>query len=253
MSKLSSYQIPMDELSQLNGQIHQLEEPVPLSVQAEYFKQSIALRMTKDDKSLHSYVPEEAERVLFDTEKPNSVRRMALSRLAISGRVEAFRVIEDFLEVARGELRQWALMAKLECRVAMMSDLVDEKQIAVASGLGGRDNLMRFMGLFHTARLQEFLPFQVELFFKELEYRMEQYGGQVESKEVGYNYINVSFLLPIQSPIKEIFTGLILECNLYGNFLGDSFLVTNSQPITLDVINETLAKYAREKNIDPIR
>ncbi|GAD04474.1 hypothetical protein HQ45_06980 [Porphyromonas crevioricanis] len=242
----------MDDISRLGGQIHQLEEPVPLPLQAEYFKQSIALRMTKGEGNPHNYPTMDAEKLIFDQDKPLSTRRMALSRLAMSGRVEAYRVIEDFLKIApEGELRQWAMMAKLECRVAMMSDLVDERQIAVASGLGGRGDLMRFMGLFHTVHLQEFEPFQVELFTKELQYRMEQYGGEVEDISVGYNYIQISFLLPIQSPIKEIFVGFILECNLYGNFLGDSFMVTNSQPITPQVIKETLAKYAKEKNLDP--
>lgn len=227
--------------------VHQLDEPIPIELQAAYFQLSAEMR--KREIHLGEDEMEEAENLLFDPILSNDIKKMTLLRLAITGNVRAFRIIERYIASASPRMRPWALMAQLEARIGMLSDLVDEKQMVISSGLGGHDGKMRFMAFLHTDKLQKFERFQEELIEKELLYRVKKAEGEIERLEMHSNYLLLTFLVPFNYDLREFFTAFIAECNQFGNFLATSFIITNTQLLTPEGAKATLNKYAKENDL----
>lgn len=228
--------------------IHQLDEAIPLTLQNNYFRQSTLIRK-KMFKVTPDYITE-AKQILENSESIDTAILMDyLSHLAIGGNIEALRLIESFVPEQPGVLRQWALMAQLEARLGVLSELIDEKQIAISSGLGGHNGLMRMEALIYHQALEPFKEYEKKLIMDEFGLIVEQQKGEIEKINFGENYAVLFFLLPFKNDIKAVFEKLAYQCNQYGNFLSPKFMVTNTEHISKTEINKMLAAY-RKENID---
>lgn len=138
-------QSPLEGLSEeALKHVHQLDEPIPIELQASYFRLSAEMR--RRGIQLSENEVQDAEQLLFDPVLSDDIKKMTLLRLAITGNITVFRIIERYLESAPDSMRPWALMAQLEARIGILSDLVDEKQLVITSGLGGRAIRIRAEG-----------------------------------------------------------------------------------------------------------
>lgn len=241
-------QNPLEGISgEVLKHVHQLNEPVPIELQAQYFRLSAEMR--KRGIQLSDKEVEEAELFLFDPLLSDDIKKMTLLRLAITGNITVFRIIERYLESAPESIRPWALMAQLEARIGILNDLIDEKQVVITSGLGGHDGKMRFMAFLHTDKLQNFERYQEGLLEKELLYRIGKAEGEIERLEMHNNYLLLTFLVPINYELRHFFTSIITECNQYGNFLATTFIITNTQLLTPQAADAALKKYAKENSL----
>lgn len=239
---------PLKDLYKMDGLIHQLDEPVPIEFQKLYLSSSLKEKLSRGPAFFKDYDPKEAEKIIYDENAPEARKIQSLIFLGSSIKVEALRVLEDYLQIAKpGELRNWALMAHFECKVAIMGDLLDETQVAITSGLGGKGRLMRFMGLFFSHSLKPWEDFQIDLMKKELAFRLEAAGGEVEKFEVGTNWLVCTLLYPFNPDIAEFVKKFINECNQYGHFVSDNCLLTNSTIIDQKVIDESIEKFKQKR------
>lgn len=225
--------------------IHQLDEVIPLSLQNNYFRQSLLIRRSRFELN-DEYI--QVAKDAFDnyeTEDPAKLMDY-LSHLAVGGRIDAYRIIESFKPTTPDTLKQWASMAQLEARIEVVSFLVDEKQIAITSGLGGHDGLMRMEAIIYTNQLQELKPFESKLLKDEFELIVGEQKGEIELIEEGMGYVKLRFLLPLRKEINNLFNIFISRCNIYGGFLSPHFYVTNTEPITDEEITKLLDKYRRK-------
>ncbi|MGP1619934.1 hypothetical protein [Porphyromonas gingivalis] len=241
-------QSPLEGLSEeALKHVHQLDEPIPIELQASYFRLSAEMR--RRGIQLSENEVQDAEQLLFDPVLSDDIKKMTLLRLAITGNITVFRIIERYLESASDSMRPWALMAQLEARIGILSDLVDEKQLVITSGLGGHDGMMRFMAFLHTDKLQDFEHYQEELIEKELLYRIGKASGEVERLEMHNNYLLLTFLVPINYDLRNFFSSFIAECNQFGHFLSTTFIITNTQLLTPQGAQVALKKYAEENDL----
>ncbi len=72
------------------------------------------------------------------------VKKEILARLATIEKVECYRVIEAFLEIAEEDLHDWALLALNESRMLLESKILDENQVFISTGLGGKEEKLRY-------------------------------------------------------------------------------------------------------------
>lgn len=244
---------PLKELSKMEGQIHQLNEPVPIEFQKKYIQTSIKEKLSKNIEAFHHYDPVAAEKILYSRLSQKVDKIEALIMLGGSGKVDSFRVLEDFLEVVKpGELRYWALMAQFECKVSIFGNLLDETQVAITSGLGGRDKLMRFMALFISDNLEPFKDFQITQMKEELTFRIEESSGEIEKFKVGPNWLVCTLLYPLKSDIALVIKKFVDECNQYGHFMAKDCLLTNANVIDKEVIDETIRKYQAKRGANSV-
>ncbi|PKP20750.1 MAG: hypothetical protein CVU05_08355 [Bacteroidetes bacterium HGW-Bacteroidetes-21] len=211
-----------DFLQGLPGKYTILEERIPVEVQLTYFEFT---RKIKEDLD-KSTVMSEADK-LFAPEYSISDKKELLARLASLPEVEAYRTIEKFSGTPDTGLEQWSKLALLESRMLLESFLTDEGQVLIASGLGGKNGLLRY---FFVGFLKENIAItdaQKKVIDNEFEAGISQQSGVIENTEFSSFYFTLTCLLPVQSEIHELFKRMTRECNVYGSFLRDNFIVTN--------------------------
>jgi hypothetical protein len=225
-------------LKETDGDFHILEQRIPVEMQMEYFTYSDRLRKTASPLDGTDY-----DRLLLDLQNPFSSleeKRHALSMLAISKEVKAYRLLEQYVRSAEPQMEDWAHMALVECRIMLESDLSDEKQIYISTGLGGRGNKLRFFVLFSSAEGKPFLDYQKEIVEKEFAFALPRYDCEIERLTVRERHVEMLFLAPIRINIKTVIDNVMDECNQYGDFLAKVYTVTNVKELGEEEISNIL-------------
>ena len=206
-------------LEGLKDHMQFLDTSVPVEKQMEYFRYSEKVRKDARPTSI-----EEQMEVLLSPESSSKELKYALTYLAVSGDIKAYRTIESYNKEHEDD---WAAMSLVQAKIILESEFSDEKKIFISTGLGGRGNKLRFSAFFKANHLRPFSTYQCELIEKEMAYAVEQHGGDVEEVKIAENYFTVLFLVNIDVNIKVLFESAVDECNQYGNFINNSFIVTN--------------------------
>jgi hypothetical protein len=219
-------------LGGLKGQLHFLETSVPVEKQMEYFRYSENVR---NDSRLTSI--EEQINVLHSPESSPKELKYALTYLAVSGDIKAYRLLESYNKEHPGE---WTAMALTQAKITLESELSDEKQIFISTGLGGKGDRLRFSAFFKSNRLRTFSDYQRGLIEKEIPYSIAQEDGEVEEIVIAENYFTVLFLVHITVNVKVMFENAVNECNQYGNFINGDFIITNVKIFSEEDIRKEL-------------
>lgn len=199
-----------------------LEEQIDIQLQAEYFE---FVRRFREGKSVGRYLKQKNK--LFDPEIDVVTKKKILTALASSVEVEDFRTIEKYLENPDKELKEWTILALQESRMLLQSSLLDEQQVFISTGLGGKGQKLRYFVVFLNRSGGELIPMQKKLLNDELKYALEKSNGELEELNCMIDFTTAMVILPITSPLKDLFQGVIDECNQYGDFLQDDMVITN--------------------------
>ncbi len=228
-----------------HAQIHQLNEIVPISLQKSYTYslEQLIRSSKKQEKEFHlsPFRLQQIRAILHNLDSDNdSSKYLALQELACSKQIEALRMIEEFLLFAHEDLRLWALLAHLQAKAGVLSTLLDEEQIVISSGLGGKDGLMRFMSYIVAQEKIDFEEYQHKLIIRELKEQIEKRKGFLEKVEPYNRFIIYTFLFPLGLNPKETISEVITECNNYGNFVSPKFSITNIDILTEEKVKKEL-------------
>ncbi|MDR1747309.1 MAG: hypothetical protein LBR49_08600 [Tannerella sp.] len=227
-------------LSETEGDFHILEQRVPVEVQMEYFKFSNHLRKLLPLPRLNDADYETALSELHQPDATKDYKRQILSTLAISKQVKAYRILEQYAREAEPELADWSYMALMESRIALETELSDEKHIYISTGLGGKSKKLRFFVLLLSDAGKPFLDYQRQVIEREFAYSLPREDCKIERLTVKEKHVEMLLLVPIQRDIKRILSSIIKECNQYGNFLADAFTVTNVKELNEKEINKII-------------
>ena len=224
-----------NSLENVRGNLHVLDVNVPVEKQMEFFRYAEGIRRDNvNDDAIDDYI-----RVLFSTESSHTDLKFALAFLATSGDVKAFRAIEEY---NRTHSNDWAAMALLQAKIMLQSVFSDEKQIFISTGLGGKDDKLRFYAFFKSRARKHFSDFQKKLIEKEILYSLQNYQGILEEINIQENYFTLLFLINIQVNIKNMLDDAINECNQYGDFINKGFIITNVKVFSKEEIQNELSK-----------
>ena len=241
-----------NSLQDLQGNFHILEQRVPVQRQVAYFKFSDKLKREQP-----SPLPFEDERVdeifaaLQDEEKEGIERpgkaekRRLLSLLAISHSVKAFRLLQSYIANPDPEVADWAAMALMECRLALETELSDEKQIYIATALGGKGQKLRFSIVLYAKGTTSFLPFQRQTIEDEITFHFSHADCEIERLEIKDQYVRLLCLLPVKADVQAIFDKILNGCNEFGDFLQHGLTISNVQEISEE---EILQEIERQQN-----
>jgi hypothetical protein len=230
-----------ESFQNMEGQFHVLEHHVPVEQQIEYFKFSDNVRRSlPEDSDYEKYIE-----VLTNGEPTYEDKKKCLSMLAVSKQVKAYRFLEKFAEETDNELSNWAYMALLESRIFLEFDLSGEKQIFISTGLGGKGDKIRFYTLLISSLKEPFADYQKKIFNDELAYALSGKGGEIERVNIGDKYVEVVALIPLMTNFKNILEDVIAECNQYGNFLREIYVITNVKEFDEKELADVMKKYEK--------
>jgi len=209
-----------------------LEEQIDMEIQMKYFEYSKTMREKKKPEDCFEKRDE-----LFDDTIDDERKKEILTTIAVVDDVVAYRTLEKFVESSSGELRQWGVLALQESRMLLQTSLLDEQQVFISTGLGGKGKKLRYFVVFLSKNRDELLnPTQQKLVKDELIYELKKHDGEFESMDFTDGFTSALVMLPLTAEIKTVFQNVIDECNQYGDFLHRDLLVTNVKILTRNEI-----------------
>jgi hypothetical protein len=223
-----------DSLESLGGNLHVLETHVPVERQIEYFHYSEDVRKHSKDENVEEQID-----ILHSLDSSLEELKYAMTFLAISGDVKAFRALEDYNKRNKND---WAAMSLLQAKITLESELSDEKQVFISTGLGGEGHRLRFFSFFKSSGLKPFSDYQRKLIETEIPFFVEKYHGILEKQKIEDCYFTVLFLIDLSVDIKNMLLDAINECNQYGNFISTNFIITNVKIFNKKDIEKELLK-----------
>jgi len=220
-----------------NANLSILEHNVDIQTQVEYFDFSKSLeKVTSPDE----VITEEAK--LYDEEVAIADKKMLLSNLATINKAEAFRIIQKFLQNAPDNLKDWSVMALQESRMLLESELLDEQQVYISTGLGGKEGKLRYFVVIFSASNDSLSAKHKEVVESEFKFALKAHSCDMEEIVFFEQYFSLTVLMPINVTLKEPFAQAIAECNSLENFIKPEFLMTNVKKLTGDEIVDIVTK-----------
>ena len=236
-----------DSFSKMDGHFHILEQRVPVELQMEYFKYSEQVRKERAKPDLNDMDYTAFRESLSNPESTTDYKKYILSMLATSREVKAYRMLEDYVQHPDEDVSNWAYMALMESRISLESELSDEKQIYISTGLGGKGEKLRFYVLMLSRDRKPFLEYQRKVIEREFAYFLPKADCEIERLTIGEQYVELVFLIPVRADIKLTLDKVINECNQYGDFLSDIFTITNVKELTEQEVTDIINKNGNSK------
>ena len=217
------YQNIQKALEDLPDNFSILEEQIDIEVQMKYFEYTKQNRKKENAEGAFN-VREE----LFNSDVEEERKKEILTSLAVYDDVKAYRTLEKFVDESQGEIKQWGILAFQESRMLMQSSLLDEQQVFISTGLGGKGKKLRYFVVFLSENQKDLLSAsQQKLLKDELAFELNKHEGIFESMDFMEGFSSALVMLPLTAEIKTVFQNVIDECNQYGGFLQEDLIVTN--------------------------
>jgi len=227
-----------------SGSFILIDEPINFPIQEEYFSFSEIIDFDNVD---YEEVSTESGK-LFDKHTPIELKKRILILLAHLGTAESCRTIEKYLKISEGNLRDWALLSLKECRTFLASVLLQEEGGFISTGLGGKDNKLRY---YFIVSSKDGLPFSEthrSTLKRGFETISHQYKSEIEEINFEATYAMIGILIPLDVAVGEVIEEGISECNKMSEFLFPDYYVTNVKKPTPKEISKYLEEIShREK------
>lgn len=213
-----------------------VEEQIDLNIQAGYYKRSRMLRRQVYELSdIMEKVP-----YLYDPETRLEDKRDILVKLASFDDVEAFRAIEKFKNESEGEIRLWASMAYRESKAEIEGSLLDETQVIISTGLGGKGSKLRYFICFVNEQDCPFSDAQARILQGELECAIDKYDSDLESCSFSGRYMRAMVLIPITIAPSDVIQQVVDATEDLGGFLDETLVISNVKEMDDDEMQKIL-------------
>ncbi len=220
-----------------------IEDKIPIDEQINYFDTSKRIKGYSDLENVLI-----VKELLFNSLTVLPLKREILSKLALIDKPEAFRTIEKYLLNPDKKLLNWAKLALLESRMILESSILEQNHILISSGLGGKNNKLRY---FLVVFLKEGLLFdetRKKVITNEFDTIFNKNKCSAEKIRYFKHFFTLTVLVPLDVLLKSVFLNAIDECNQFGSFLKDNFIVTNVKQLNATEINNFLSRQSKENS-----
>jgi hypothetical protein len=205
-----------------------LEETIDIEVQKEFFESTKNISLDPEIDVLNEMISK-----LNQVETSIDDCKTLLQKIALIDSVEAFRSIEAYTNNPRKELKEWAVLALQQSRMVLQCSLLDEQQVFISTGLGGKKDKLRYYLIFpYNLNIQRLTQIQKEALKKELDFFLSKHNGETEYTEFESRYATAMTLIPLKAPITDIIRDILNECNHFGDYLSPDVMITNMKKLS---------------------
>jgi hypothetical protein len=219
-----------------------LEEQINLDLQMTFFKELKELSDTDGKLSLPDLIEQ------LDEEQDEKQLKKLLMEICLYDEPEAFRTLENYLERSEGELYDWTLLALQQCRMGLENKLLGEYQVFISTGLGGKDQCLRYFLALKSFDGTPFSALQREVISSEFALKLKEHEGACEESFFNNSYATLLILLPLTTSVRQLVEDAIGQCNELGMFLSDHFLITNVKQLNWEEIESSFKKKEQADN-----
>ena len=129
----------------------------------------------------------------------------------------------------------------LESRLLLESTFLDENKVLITTGLGGKGNKLRYFIVFFTDDGSPITQLQQRIIQNEINYASCRHGAELEDLIFEEDFAYILTVVPIQIPVQQFFNKILRECNEFGAFLFNDFIISNIKILSVEEIRELLA------------
>jgi len=219
------------------GSLTILEQKIDMDLQMEYYDSSMKIREERSEDWALEHM-----QCLSEPGYSVDLKKEILARLASMESVECYRAIEAYLENADYSLRPWAVLALNESRMLLESKIMDENQVFISTGLGGKDDKLRYFVVLMSRAKVDLTQTHKMVIKNEFEFILKKFDAELEESNFSGYLATILLLLPMNHSLKSVFKEAIDECNRYGDFLNENFIVTNVRVLSFGEIEEFLER-----------
>lgn len=240
----------LQELLHLPKNFSILEEQIDVGLQIEYFEYSKKIRERQHELKKNQFNAAD-ENIFFDIRNaldnkdklfekgfPLEGKKELLTCLASLEEVAAYRAIERYAKEADAGLKQWSVLALQESRMLIENNLLNESQVFISTGLGGKGTKLRYFVVLTSKTGKPFNPTQRKVIKSEFEFALEKNDSELEEFDFEENIAMLLVVMPLDAPLQDIFKGALEECNELGDFISPNFIVTNVKRLSVDEIKQ---------------
>jgi hypothetical protein len=208
-------------LGTMAGNVAVLEQQIDADIQMEYNLLAEQKMDSDPDEILQK------KDTLHSSGYSIEYKKKYLVELAKIGTLESHQILENYITVPDKELKEWAVLAFQENKMLLESSLMDENQILISTGLGGKGMKLRYFTVLQTLTGRVFSNYEKKLIKSEMQFSLKNSHGELESIHFSGELCRILSVIPLQIPIQPLFDKVIEECNMYGDFLDCECLITN--------------------------
>ena len=228
------------------GSFSILEEQIDIDLQMEYFEFSRGIKKDLDNGAIL-----ERKEEIFDLSGSTEERKSLFAQLASLEDVSAYRTIERYLKEGHKDLRNWAILALQESRMLLESKLLEENQVFISTGLGGKGSKLRYFVVLISKEEDGFSELQKKIIKNEFEDILAKGDAEIEKVDFPAPFATLVVMVPLKVALKDVFRSAIAECNQYGNFMKSNFIITNVKELNLAEIRDFLVKQEQANQQNP--
>lgn len=215
-----------------------LEETIDIETQKEFFETAQNLDFNTSSIDITVFINQ-----LNDNEISLADKKVLLQKLSMCDSIVAFRAIEAFRINPPKEINDWVILALQQSRMIIQSSLLDEQQVFISTGLGGKNSMLRYFLIFPYTPSLTINSIQKEVLEKELAFFLEQYNGVMEEIIFQTSYATALALIPLDMKPSEMIRDILNECNQFGQFLSENIIITNIKKFKHEQILSIIKKY----------
>ena len=180
---------------------------------------------------------------LFNSKLSIEERKKLLIQIASIDSPVAYRTLEKFKNhpLAK-DIKDFAEIALQHNRVLLQSSLLGEPSILITSGLGGKNNKLRYFLVVFNKELKKFSHWQEKVIKQELLYLSEQNQAELEKLNFVDFYVALKILIPYYIVPSKFVKTLIEKVNFFGDFLYKKYILRNDKIIEEEKIKEKINK-----------
>lgn len=218
------------------------EGSIDTETQTEYFDYVINKRKDLNEDEIIKQKDN-----IFDNEFDIEEKKYLIANLASIPEVEVFRTLEKYAQNPDDELKFWIEIALQENKAFLKSELLDEKQIFISTGLGGEENKLRYFVVLISDDQEDFSDVQKRIITSEIKYYFKNNSSKLEKVEFGKYFVTILTLFPLDASVHKIFSGIISEINELGNFMSQNFIISNVKALDLVETEELISKLLKKE------
>jgi hypothetical protein len=234
---------PIDFFQRYPLKIKLVDVKLDINAQVEYFSLlAKALRKYSNEASVEALMEQ-----AFDAGVPLEERKLMLVRLSCSEEVEVLRALEQHEKnCSDEEIKDILTMCVYQCRNGVESALLGEQHAVLVSGMGGKDNKIRYFAALATLSGQPWTTTEQHLLREELLLASKEHDAVVEMLEFSGKYAKILLLTPITlSPITVVRNAKDAS-NALGIFINQNEVITNVERLSDEKLDKIFSGEAIE-------
>ena len=231
-------------LGDMPGNLTVLEDQIDADIQMEYFNYT---RVFDKNQSRDEVLKKRDS--IFGNDMAVEEKKKLMVQLANIDSIEAYRTLEKY-QGADHTLKDWAKLALQESRLLLESKLLDESQVLISTGLGGKGLKLRYFTVLLLKNGKVYSGFERKIITSELKFSIKKSGGELEEVRFNREFCMILSVIPLNIPVQVLFDNLIHECNQYGEFLNPDYIITNVRVFSCSLLRKMLRRN-KVKKIKP--